>query len=90
MRQKVGQAYSKFSFFHGIAANATTGSLLQNFMDEVAKAGPGVKTSTTYEVMGKYLDHKKELLNGYIGGLKKKWLEYEVIIMCDGWTGPTK
>ena len=49
MRQKVGQAYSKFSFFHGIATNATTESLLQNFMDEVANAGSGVKAPTAYE-----------------------------------------
>ena len=71
MRQKVGQAYSKLSFFHGIVANATTRPLLQNFMDEVAKAGSGVKAPTAYEVMEKYLDHEKELLDGYIGGLKK-------------------
>lgn len=84
MSQNVGQTYSKFSFFQKLAANATIGPLLQNFMNEMAKARPGVKVPTAYEVMGKYLDHENELLDEYIGGLKKKWPEYRVNIMCDG------
>lgn len=90
MKQKVGQTYSKFSFFHSIAANATTKSLLQNLINQAAKVEPSIKASTACEVMGKYQNHENKLIDDYIGVLKKKWLEYGVTIMSDGWTSPTR
>lgn len=71
MRQKIDHAYSKFSFFHRMAINETR-PLLQSLIDQAAKARPGVKAPTTYEVMRKYLDYENKLLDDYIGVLKKK------------------
>lgn len=43
-----------------------------------------MKAPTAYEVMGKYIDHEKKLIDNYIGVLNKQWPKYEVTIMYDG------
>lgn len=47
-----------------------------------------MKAPTSYEIMEKYLNQEKNM--DYIAVLKKRWLEYDVTIMCDGWIDPTR
>lgn len=93
VREKVWVTYAKFSFFHSIPANATTGPFLQNLLDEVRRVGVGVKSlkaPISYEVMGKYLNQNKRYLEKYIAILKKQWPEYGITIMCDDWIDPIR
>ena len=59
-------------------------------LDVVAKEGISVKAPTEHEIMNKYLKVEKEEVETYINGLKRQWLTFGVIIMCDGWTSTTR
>ena len=89
-RESVGYAYSKWSFFHGIPANATTGPFFQSMLNAVAEAGTGVRGPNQYELMTHYLPQHKKELQDWILSQKRNWEDFGVTIMCDGWTGPTR
>ncbi|PIA41319.1 hypothetical protein AQUCO_02200016v1 [Aquilegia coerulea] len=62
----------------------------QPTIDATCRAGLGVRIPTPYELLGPQLNIIVGECDQFIDGIKKKWGQCGVTIMCDGWTGPTK
>ncbi|XP_058097309.1 uncharacterized protein LOC131242586 [Magnolia sinica] len=90
LREKVGGAISRWFISSHVPANAAASPHFKNMIEEVQRAGPGVKPPTPQEILGVYLDREHEEMQAWVRGLKPNWKQYGVTIMCDGWTGPTK
>ena len=50
----------------------------------------GIEPPSLYEIKNKYLDMEYKDMKDYVNLQREKWKTYGCIIMCDGWTGPTK
>ena len=52
----------------------------------------GIKPPSPYEIKinKKNLDIEYKDMEDYVNLQREKWKAYGFIIMCDGWTGPTK
>ncbi|PIA52901.1 hypothetical protein AQUCO_01000639v1 [Aquilegia coerulea] len=91
--QKFKNLFTKMAHYDGINANQLVGSnpYTQPAIDAACRAGLGVRILTAYELLGPQLDIIVGECDKFIDELKqKKWAQYGVTAMCDGWTGPTK
>ena len=52
--------------------------------------GMAIEPPSPYEIKSKYLKMKYKDMKTYVNIQREKWETYGCIIMCDGWTGPTK
>ena len=59
-------------------------------IDTIAKAGPGIKGPTGYQIGNAYLEEEVQELEVYINTLKAKWPVYGCTIMCDAWSFRTR
>ena len=50
----------------------------------------GIEPPSPYDIKNKYLDIEYKDMDDYVNLQREKWKTYGCIIMCDGWTGPTK
>ena len=50
----------------------------------------GIEPPSSYEIKNKYLDMEHKDMKDYVNIQREKWKTYGYIIMCDGWTNPTK
>ena len=65
--KKVGKAISKFFLFNAIPFNAAnSGPYYQSMIDTIAKAGPGIKGPTGYQIGNTYLEEEVQELEIYI------------------------
>nr|XP_027093590.1 uncharacterized protein LOC113713992 [Coffea arabica] len=62
----------------------------QSMIDEIAKAGSGIKGSSAYQIGNKYLDEEFEELEKYLGDIYDKFSTFGCTLMCDGWSTHTK
>lgn len=85
-RERVGKAFTVFANATGVPANAAKGPWLQEFMDTVAREGPGITAPTPYDIRNKFTTMHKEDIESAICRLKEEWPKYGVTVMADGWT----
>ena len=71
IREKVGQAVTKYMFFNAISAKTVKGPYLQHMLDVAVKECTGVKAPTEHEIINRYLKVEKEELETYVNGLKQ-------------------
>ncbi|XP_027150184.1 uncharacterized protein LOC113750408 [Coffea eugenioides] len=62
----------------------------QSMIDEIAKAGSGIKGSSAYQIGNEYLDEEFEELEKYLGDIYDKFSTFGCTLMCDGWSTRTK
>ncbi|KAL6321813.1 hypothetical protein AAG906_035510 [Vitis piasezkii] len=76
--KKVGKVISKFFLFNTIPFNAVdSGPYYQSMIDTIAKAGPGIKGPTRYQIGNTYLEEEVQELEttDYIFSLMNKVVE---------------
>lgn len=90
MRDSVCTACAQLMFYNS-TPNSTQRPFLQNLINEDAKAKPDEKAPIASEIMTKYLDQETKQLevNGSKESMARLWVDYYILI-CDGWTGPTR
>ena len=49
-----------------------------------------IEPPSPYEIKNKYLDMEYKDMEDYVNIQREKWKTYGCMLMCDGWTGPTK
>ncbi|XP_027174366.1 uncharacterized protein LOC113773978 [Coffea eugenioides] len=62
----------------------------QSMIDEIAKAGSGIKGPSAYQIGNEYLDEEFEELEKYLGDIYDKFSTFGCTLMCDGWSTRTK
>ncbi|XP_071939874.1 uncharacterized protein [Coffea arabica] len=62
----------------------------QSMIDEIAKAGSGIKGPSAYQIGNEYLDEEFEELEKYLGDIYDKFSTFGCTLMCDGWSIRTK
>ena len=50
----------------------------------------GIEPPSPYEIKSKYMEMEYKDMEAYVNLQREKWETYGCIIMCDGWTRPTK
>ena len=71
--KKVGKTISKFFLFNAILFNAVDGGpYYQSMIDTIAKASPGIKGPTGYQIGNTYLEDEVQELEVCITTLKDK------------------
>ncbi|XP_027171531.1 uncharacterized protein LOC113771111 [Coffea eugenioides] len=88
--KRVGKAVSKFFHFNAIPFHAADNPYYQSMIDEIAKAGSGIKGPSAYQIGNEYLDEEFEELEKYLGDIYDKFSTFGCTLMCDGWSTRTK
>ncbi|XP_027171779.1 uncharacterized protein LOC113771396 [Coffea eugenioides] len=88
--KRVGKAVSKFFHFNAIPFHAADNPYYQSMIDEIAKAGSGIKGPSAYQIGNEYLDEEFEELEKYLRDIYDKFSTFGCTLMCDGWSTRTK
>ncbi|XP_071913925.1 uncharacterized protein [Coffea arabica] len=88
--KRVSKAVSKFFHFNAIPFHAADNPYYQSMIDEIAKAGSGIKGPSAYQIGNEYLDEEFEELEKYLGDIYDKFSTFGCTLMCDGWSTRTK
>ena len=80
---------SWFHFSH-ISVNAAGNTYYRSAISAIQAAGPSVDPVAPKDIYRQLLDDNKEELQKWISSYKNKWPTYGLMMMCDGWTSPTR
>lgn len=88
---KFRHLWTKMAVWGGINANQLSNNpFTQPAIDAAIAAGKGVEVPSAHTMYGPALNAVVGDVDDYIEKQRKKWEQYGVTIMCDGWTGPTR
>ncbi|XP_042520076.1 uncharacterized protein LOC122093712 [Macadamia integrifolia] len=90
LSKKIGKAISRWFHSSMIPPHKAKDPYFKAMVKKIQTCGKNVKRPTPDEIARPYLDTIAKEVDEYIEEFKYKWLEYEVTIMCDGWSGPTR